>query len=301
MQRVDSYDNAYLAAWEANATQRMGFNVHVLSTRTRPTLWLVADVTPRTALSVPYVGVDLSLSPENLEGLTKLQAASDATPASARSDQLVSLTGLFLYPSASPPALGFTMFSTVFDDDPTRVVLASGLLLDQFLDDVIAKSVDGVVVRVTDHLNLSTMTNGCDIDNADYVLQSTVNVTPSHSWRVEIGQCPAYTRAVTAKSNRWVSLYIYLAVICVLTALAVAGLLAGVYTHEKEMNLNIRVAKEKENANAHRWVIGYGECSPFIFCSLFLFCSCGCICYAAVAGRTCAVSVAVLSGYLTSL
>ena len=94
-----------------------------------------------------------------------------------------------------PPEVGFSMYSTVYDDDPTRVVISAGSLLRTYTDDVIAKS-PFIVVTITDHLGSSNTAQGsdCTIGEATKVLSRTVNIMPmrSRAWKVDIGMCPRY-------------------------------------------------------------------------------------------------------------
>jgi hypothetical protein len=222
VQRVENYDRAFISQWEANETARMGFPVHVLSSLTAPRLWLVADVTPRNPISLPFVGVDLGISADNLSGMDQLLALSQAQPSSTRQEQLIVCTGLFFYPATTNPGIGFSMFATVYDDDPTRVILASGMKVDRYVDEVGSRYA-GVIV--TDPAGTSTSSDDCTLADADQVLSREVVAAGNSTWRVNILQCPEYTSHAVDKSPLWQSMNVYMSTIVIVTVLSVAGVL----------------------------------------------------------------------------
>ena len=92
------------------------------------------------------------------------------------------------------------------------------------------------------------------------MLTSTVSVSPTQQWRVDIGQCPNYTKHyLTTSSLRYLG-WVYALVIVVAAFILMAGVVLTSRLIDKDTVLKVAVAKHEENSRAHRWILGYGAC-----------------------------------------
>ena len=252
-------DNASIAEWANVTSARVGFPVsqHV-SPSNRTFAWLIEDVAPRNSETLAFLGLDVSGSSVNRAALEVLGSNATGSEVQSGLSQAVAVTGIFTLPTA-PPLLGFAMYSTVFEDDPTRVVIVAASVLAEY-DAIVFAGSPLVAVVVVDHTGYvyASPSSACALDSADQVLTKTMNVTQSQQWTVLVGQCPEFTSqqldGTTGRYNAWV----YIAGINVAAVVAIAAVLLSVYMHEKDVVLRIAIAKHEESTRAHRWIIGYG-------------------------------------------
>ena len=247
-----------------------------------PNLWLVEDFAPHTPHTSKIVGRDITSRQLNVDAIVQLtgcpvdgevspQAGVVASPVpapaqltepsvggAACSQPALTITPLMHIPAGN--GTGFAMFTTVFDDDPTRGLVLAAVLLDEFLEPMASRS-RLVVVEVNDHADGVHVApgSGCALMDAEAVLAGEVWVGDGQVWRVSIGQCPAYR----LKHGNYVSaqarLQAYLLVVAVGTIASVVCVIVAVHAHQTDTDLRIAIAKHDENSRAHRWVIGYGE------------------------------------------
>ena len=167
MQRINNTNDA-IHEWQVAASNRTGLPVVVTAgpaanqaSVNQSLIWVGADVSPRTSANIPFIGRDFSAKQQNRDGLASLQrqaqlaagggvngaggaaaaggsSGSGGATNSATSQQFTALSPLFFFSTVK--AWGFVMYSTVYDDDPLRVVMIATPIVDEFFKQVSAAS-----------------------------------------------------------------------------------------------------------------------------------------------------------------
>ena len=224
-----------------------------------PFAWLSLDYAPSNAWEMSFIGFDVTVADAALQAINDLNATRSAMD--VYTEQLTSLTGLrTVSVQGSRSEVGFSIYSTVYDDDPTRVVLSMGASLNAYVSGINAG--DQAVVTVTDHFGeVYLHATGCVEADAVQVLSGVVNITSTKRWRVDIGQCPSFTDGYIASSTKRTTASLIVGAICAAAVLMCTGLVVIVHVSEKDAKLRITVATHTESSRAHRWIIGYGTSS----------------------------------------
>ena len=275
-----STDLDAVAAWNAFATARDGIEVTAtvkgslvlvgnsleVSVPRWPYAWLPIDIMPINEWAMTFLGVDLALTDVVYQAIADLNVTRSGSDIAV--EQLVSLTGVRQFTREDGSSeKGFTMYSSVYDDDPTRVVLSMGASLNAYVSGINAG--DQAVVTVTDHFGeVYLHATGCVEADAVQVLSGVVNITSTKRWRVDIGQCPSFTDGYIASSTKRTTASLIVGAICAAAVLMCTGLVVIVHVSEKDAKLRITVATHTESSRAHRWIIGYGTRLPV---SVFYF------------------------------
>ena len=256
--RVASTPSA-LAGWEADASARDGFAVSSKATPgARRFAWLPIDLAPANVWMLTFIGIDLSNDDAMRQAITDLKVTRAAANVSA--EQLVSLTSIRTFDMQNGGSeAGFSIYSTVYDDDPTRVILSMGASLEAYAASINAGNL--AVVTVTDHFGqVYTHATGCVPADVVQVLTGVVSVTPTTQWRVDIGQCPSFTDGYIAGSTKRTTAWLIVGAIVAIAVLVSAAGVTLAYVSEKDAKLRISMATHTESSRAHRWIIGYGAC-----------------------------------------
>ena len=96
------------------------------------------------------------------------------------------------------------------------------------------------------------------MSQADFVMSTTVDVSPTQQWRVDIGQCPQFAVVYATTSPSRYLVWVYIGIVTLTAGLCIAGVMFLARLHEKDINLRVAIAKHEESTRAHRWIIGYG-------------------------------------------
>ena len=239
-----------------SAYLRLGINISVHTTNLLPgrtNIYVIADLAPWVpAIGPSLVGADVVFLGALLQGtLDQLN-----TTAPSPYTQNFAITPMFVF--TSPNVMGFAVYSTVLDADPTRLVVGSASYLYVYTNAVVAKSAD-VVVTVTDHVGM-TFTDagsGCLATSADQVLVNRVTVLPGIVWSVSIGQCPHYTSSFIASSPKkaaagaWVGAIVAIAVVAILGVLLTARAV--------DNGAASKGSSRGDGTRAHWWVSAFGK------------------------------------------
>ena len=197
----------------------------------------------------------------NGAAIRELYNLTAANATATRDGQMIVVGGVseFQASAADVAQVGFNMYATVYDDDPTAAIIAVGAPLYQYLDHLLTVSPD-IYISTTDHLG-KTVTHGssaCTRDDAVQVLSRSTHVTPLNVWSIDVGQCPSFTETYITQASKRGVVWVYVGIVVVVAALAMGALLITAYVNEKEVKLRIAVATHTESNRAHRWIIGYG-------------------------------------------
>ena len=267
LQRIPN-SPAAIASMTANLTARYGFPVVVdVTPGALDTLWISYDFSLLWPVAAPFLGADWSPLTSVSDVLRGMENATVSDPSVVSKHQLVAVSPLSTYrtTNTNPKSneafpVGFSAYSTVYPDDPTRFVVGWELLVEDYFAIVNAKAPSEVVAVITDHTGASVVAaeRGCELNDAAQVLSSTVDVTPTQQWRLQLGQCPSFTARFVANSQKRILVWVYIAVIVVGAGVFVAALLIAAFVSEKDFKLRIAMATHHESNRAHRWIIGYG-------------------------------------------
>ena len=116
------------AAWQNRTSAYLGMPVvKQAANTTLDNAWLIEAVSPVTDETLAFIGLDVATDPLNLDAVTLLETVSAAGTATVDS-QLLAVTAIFQFPTV-PPLLGFSMYTTVFDADPTRFLVVAASIL----------------------------------------------------------------------------------------------------------------------------------------------------------------------------
>jgi hypothetical protein len=143
---------------------------------------------------------------------------------------------------------GFLMFASVHDDDPTRTVVGSVMVLDTLFD-VVASSLDPglAVVTLTDHTGAQYVGPGagCTQEVAEAVVSAPVRVASTvKDWRVDIGMCPGFRLQHPEYARGQRDRATYVTVIGGTAAGVMAGVLLLAYFSQRELTLQVSLAKQ---------------------------------------------------------
>ncbi len=124
-----------IAEWERNVSARWNRTVTSAPSQNLANVWFAEDFAPLSPIVYPFLGIDLGSSAGFAASMQELAATASAANAVQRaSEQFLAMTGLYSFSADGngSPNLGFNMYSTVYDDDPTRTVIVAGVMLNDF-------------------------------------------------------------------------------------------------------------------------------------------------------------------------
>ena len=251
---------AEIAALSAEMTDRFHAPMAVkLNADSRSTLWISIDYSIPAPYAALFLGADWSAVPWFQTILGELTALTETNKSLTASEQYVSVSALEYFQENQ---MGFSLYSTVYEDDPSQVMVAAAVLLTPYFDGLIAKAAGSVATKVTDPFGRSTTSaqNGCDLKDAEQILSASMQTAQTiQPWVLEIAQCPSYADSFVASSQKSRLVWVYIAVIAVGAGLVCAAVVFAAFLNEKDFKLRIAMATHSESTRAHRWIIGYGE------------------------------------------
>ena len=251
---------AEIAALSAEMTDRFRAPMAVkLNADSRSTLWISIDYSIPAPYAALFLGADWSAVPWFQTILGELTALTETNKTLTASEQYVSVSALEYFQENQ---MGFSLYSTVYEDDPSQVMVAAAVLLTPYFDGLIAKAAGSVATKVTDPFGRSTTSaqNGCDLKDAEQILSASMQTAQTiQPWVLEIAQCPSYADSFVASSQKSRLVWVYIAVIALGAGLVCAAVVFAAFLNEKDFKLRIAMATHSESTRAHRWIIGYGE------------------------------------------
>jgi hypothetical protein len=226
-------------------------------------VWAIEDFYPRTASNLVHLGRDITSRPTTratFSSMLNLTAGRNITEAG----QVLALTPIFFI-SVTAKVNGFAIYSSVYDDDPMRTVVGVVVEIEQYFAKVRAQS-PHVAAVLTDHAGnvFEDPLGGCPLAAAELVVTRTIAASPSQTWRVDLGMCPAFRTHDTEYVQAQRARVVYVAII-VGGALAAMGAVACLgYCAHREMALQVSLAKQ--------------VCVRLSVCACVCLLVCGCVC-----------------------
>ena len=163
--------------------------VPVTAPSTASIFFAVLDYQPLLNTTWMYIGYNFDASQPGVQAtLREFVQTANRTAVATSGQQLVTVTPLV--EGQFPGDATFSMYSTVYDDDPTGLLLSAGVLVSTYTRPLFAK-VAGIAVKVADHAGgtFSSPDNACTMTDAVQVLSKVVTVVDGRQWQVQIGQC----------------------------------------------------------------------------------------------------------------
>ena len=243
------------SAWQDFATARHGRPVFIVAPDPDPgppdandtEIWVVQDALPVGGISEYFIGI--SYTAYDLPRQT-VRALHGLTAANLTSSEVVSVSGLLRLPGIPIPFA--ISFATVYDDDPSELLVAAPTAFNDFLVEVNDQS-EHALFLLRDHVGRQLVgTSTCTFDQVQQNITAPVTLSSNVEWTITIGQCPKYAEAYVTWRR-----YGFLAICLVCTWLAVGCIVLGFVVFDKQAKSAEErlLSQQKENANLA--IVGY--------------------------------------------